>query len=111
MDELVDRLSKGVHPVTVSLRPERTLSAFRECLDRKYVHVRFTDTRGGTELGFALDERLSDFAGADFENGRGTVRIAGDLSLNYVNVRCVADIDLSTLAGTGQLQLPEAVSI
>lgn len=105
MDELVGRLSTGHHPVVVSVRPERTLEGFKECLDRKYVHIKFTETRGGTELGFPLDESLTDLSAADFENSRGSVRVGGNLSLNYVNVRCIADIDLSTLAGNGQLQV------
>lgn len=32
----------------------------------------------------------------------------GDLSLDYTKVRCVADIDLKTLAGQGHLEKAEA---
>jgi hypothetical protein len=107
MDELVARLSKGGHPVIVALRPERSLEAFRECLDRKYVHIRFTGTRGGTELGFTLDPDRCDYSDADFERGCGSVRVAGELTLNYVRVRCTADIALGSLAGEGRLETLE----
>ena len=32
----------------------------------------------------------------------------GNLTLNYVKVRCIADINLDTLTGTGHLQRLEA---
>lgn len=105
---LVDRLSEGDHHVEVGLRPERTVKLFKEAIDRKYVHIKFTQTRGGTELGLRLDQDTSDFMNADFDNGKGTVHVEGSLSLNYVNVRCIADIDLSTLEGRGRLVRVEA---
>jgi hypothetical protein len=40
---------------------------------------------------------------ADFENQTGTVHLEGDLTLDYVKVRCVADIDLQTFNGQGHL--------
>lgn len=104
MSELVAKLSAGTHPVVVSLRPTPSVQAFKECLDRGYVLVKFTETRGGTELGVRLDPAVTDLASADFSAGRGLVRLAGDLTLDYVRVRCSAEIDLATLAGSGRLQ-------
>ncbi len=105
MSSVVEKLTKDRHPVEVSLRPERTLEAFRECIKRGFVHIRFTETRGGTELGFRVDSDESSFAGADMENGKGNVRLSGKLTLDYVPVRCIADVDLATLAGQGHLEL------
>lgn len=107
MDDLVQRLSEGSHPVEASLRPEQTVEEFKAAIDRDYVHILFTETRGGTELGFPLDEEATDLSKADFENGTGTVHVEGELELNFVPVRCVADVDLSTLEGTGHLQVIE----
>jgi hypothetical protein len=107
MNDLVRRLSEGEHPVEASLRPERTSRAFKEAIDRGYVHVRFTSTRGGTELGFYLNKELSDIAGANFEPPRGTVRLCGDLTLDYERVRCIAEIDVASLEGHGRLQILE----
>jgi uncharacterized protein YbdZ (MbtH family) len=105
---LVDRLCEGVHPVEAGLRLEKTTKLFKEAIDRNYVHVKFTNTRGGTELGVRLDRDSCDFSRADFENNAGAVHIEGKLILNYVKVRCVADIDLNTLDGTGHLVKEEA---
>jgi uncharacterized protein YbdZ (MbtH family) len=107
---LVERLCEGDHAVEVGLRPEKTLKWFKEAIDRDYVHIKFTQTKGGTELGFRLDRTASDFSAADFENGVGTVHVEGKLTLDYVKVKCVADIDLSMLAGRGRLVKLESVS-
>lgn len=56
MNDLAKRLSEESHPVEVSLRPERTMKLFREMLDREHVLVKFTQTLGGTELGFPLGQ-------------------------------------------------------
>lgn len=100
---LVDRLCEGEHPVEVGLHPDRTVRLFKKAIDRDYVHVKFTQTKGGTELGVSLDRNGSDFKGADFENGKGTAHIEGNLTLDYVKVKCIADIDLTTLVGKGKL--------
>jgi uncharacterized protein YbdZ (MbtH family) len=100
---LVDRLCEKMQPVEVGLRPERTVKLFKEAIDRSYVHIKFINTRGGTELGVRLDRDACDFGSADFDSGRGKVHVEGGLTLDYVKVRCVADIDLGSLDGEGQL--------
>lgn len=102
-ETLVSRLSRGEHPVEVSLRPEPTGQALQEAVGRGYVYLRFTQTRGGTELGIRLDPGASDFTQADFGTPGGQVRIVGDLTLDFEPVRCVAEIDLATMAGHGRL--------
>ena len=68
-DDLVKFLSEGKHPVEAGLRPEKSVKLLKEAIDRGYVHVKFTDTRGGTELGFRLADDGSDLSQADFEGG------------------------------------------
>jgi hypothetical protein len=92
----------------VGLRPEKTLKLFKEAVDRGFVHIKFTRTQGGTELGIRLDRTASDFSAADFENGKGTAHIEGTLTIDSVRVTCVADINLQTLQGTGHLVKVEA---
>lgn len=105
MDELVQRLSAGEHPVVA--RRADSAQELKQSIDRGYVLITFTDTRGGTELGVRLDEALTDLSNADFEKTTGTVHLAGNLTLNYVKVRCVADIALATLKGKGHLEVLE----
>jgi uncharacterized protein YbdZ (MbtH family) len=105
---LVDKLCEGEHPVEASLRPEKTVKLFKEAIDRSYIHIKFTGTKGGTELGVRLERDTCDFSKADFEHGIGEVHIEGGLILDYVNVKCIADLDLKTLRGKGHLINVEA---
>lgn len=105
MDELVQRLAEGNHPVAT--RRAESVEELKQSIDRGYVLITFTDTRGGTELGVRLDDTLTDLSGADFDQGTGTVHLAGNLTLNYVKVRCVADIDVTTREGKGHLEILE----
>jgi hypothetical protein len=48
---------------------------------------------------------------ADFKNGNGTVHVEESLTLDYVKVICIADVDLSTLEGKGHLVKIEAKEV
>lgn len=104
MTDLPTQLSQGNTKVTFRARRGDARAELREAVDRGYVHVLFTETQGGTEVGFPLDEALSDLAGAGWDRAEGTVRLAGDLNLDGVPVRCVAEIDLASLQGVGRLE-------
>ena len=102
MDELTQRLSSD-QPVTVG-GPDPSVAELRKRLeDIGTVFVKFTETRGGTDLGIRLDREASDLSKADFDSGHGSVHVEGTLILNDDPVRCIADIDLQTLNGTGRL--------
>lgn len=109
-ESLVDRLCAGDHPITVALRPEPSVKAFKEAVDGGYLRVKFTNTTGGTELGFKVDKDASDLSEANFNEGIGQARVVGGLSLDYTKVRCVANIDLQTLAGLGHLEKVDAAA-
>jgi hypothetical protein len=49
-----------------------------------------------------LDRQRSDLNSADFEAKIGRLTLVGDLTLDFVNVRCIAEIDLSSLSGQGR---------
>ena len=109
MNELVQRLSDGEHPVTVG-GPQPTLEELSKRITvMRYVFIKFTGTRGGTDLGVRVDPEETDLSQANFEQGTGSVHVEGTLTLNYVKVRCIADIDLATLNGTGNLVVLEEV--
>ena len=103
MNELVQRLTEGEHPVTIG-GPQPSLAEFRRRVEEiGYVFILFTGTRGGTNLGVRIDKKATDLSRANFEQQTGIAHIEGTLTLNYVPIRCVADIELSTLQGSGHL--------
>jgi uncharacterized protein YbdZ (MbtH family) len=106
-EPLVERLSRGRHPIEVSLRPTVTVEALREALDRGYVFLTFTGTRGDTELGVTLDRDASDTRATESEPADGTLHLEGELTLDFVPVRCVADVRLPSLKGEGHLEIRE----
>jgi hypothetical protein len=105
MDELVQRLSEGEHPIVI--QRYKSAGELKQAIDRGYVLVKFTDTRGGTEVGARLDDALTDLSGADFGQSVGTAHLVGNLTLNYVKVRCVAEVDIATMEGRGHLEILE----
>src|SRR2546421_9242475 len=109
MDDLVQRLSEGDHPVAVG-GPKPSLEEFRKRVeDMGYVFIKFTGTQGGTDLGVRVDKSATDLSQAYFEQRTGLAHVEGTLTLNYVKVRCIADIDLDTLNGVGRLIALEEV--
>lgn len=109
MDDLVQRLSTGAQPVTVG-GPNPSSDEFKKRVeDIGYVFIKFTNTRGGTDLGVRVDKNATDLSQADFTGQTGIAHVEGTLTLNYTRVRCIADIDLATLNGTSQLVALEEV--
>jgi hypothetical protein len=106
MDRLVERLAVAGQDIVVGGPSPTVEELHRRLTELKYVFLKFPGTRGGTDLGVRVTED-TDLGAADFGNATGTVHIEGTLTLNFVPVRCVADIDLATLTGTGQL-LPQS---
>lgn len=103
MDDLVQRLSEGEHPVIASRC--KSLLELKESIRRGHVLVKFTDTQGGTELGIKLDHAAMNVANLD--RAEGTVHLVGNLTLNYVPVRCIADLILPAMEGSGHLEALE----
>lgn len=106
MNELTQRLTSD-QPIVVG-GPQPSLDELRRRLEEiGVVFIKFTETRGGTDLGVRLDRDASDLSAADFDQGSGTVHVEGTLILNDDPVRCIADVDLATLKGTGHLVVVE----
>jgi uncharacterized protein YbdZ (MbtH family) len=107
-ESLPVRLSGDQHPVELNLGTTRTIETLLRQVDTGYVHVHFTATRGGTTLAVPLESGVAERIKAATTQGADTVQVSGALTLDYVPVRCVADIDLATLAGTGRLEISES---
>jgi hypothetical protein len=105
LDNLVQCLSKGCHPVAVG-GPKPSLTTFRNSIeDMGYVLIKFTGTHGGTDLGMWIDINSTDLKHAHFDRHTGIAHVEGTLILNNINLRCIADIELATLQGTGRLEV------
>ncbi|MFJ6569597.1 hypothetical protein ACIQNU_19450 [Streptomyces sp. NPDC091292] len=107
MDELVARLSAEGQTVVVGGPSPSVEELQRRISEMGYVFIKFPTSRGGTDLGVRVDEAATDLGRADFANGTGRAHIEGTLTLNSVRVRCVADIELPSLTGTGHLVVLE----
>ncbi|HSE16151.1 MAG TPA: MbtH family protein [Pyrinomonadaceae bacterium] len=103
-ESLVERLCKGEHRVEISLRPNLSAKAFKEAIDTGYVRVKFTQTKGGTELGIRVNNDACNFQDANFEQATGRAKVVGDLTLDQTKVRCIAEIDLQSLTGQSHLE-------
>jgi uncharacterized protein YbdZ (MbtH family) len=98
---LLERLCEGRHPLRVA-RADNA-EDLQAQLRREHVHLLFTATDGQTELGFRPDPAATDTSEACFDEARGLIRLAGTLQVDFEPVQIVAELDLSTLHGTGGL--------
>ena len=110
INELVQRLSEGKHEVVIGHRDE-SYEEIKQRIEDGYIHIKFTQTRGGTELGINVDLNNTNLKELDFNKGEGLLHIEGTTNLNYNAVRCIADIDLATRKGEGCLQVIEDESV
>ncbi len=109
MNELVQHLAQGEHPITVG-GPKPSREDFHKRIeDIGYIFIKFTATQGGTDLGVQVEKTATDLTRANFADGIGIAHVEGTLTLNYVKVRCIAEVELSTLNGTGHLVILEEV--
>ena len=104
INELVQRLSEGNHEVVIGHRDE-PYEEIKERIEDGYIHIKFTKTRGGTELGINVDLSSTNVKDLDFTKGEGLLHIEGTTNLNYNAVRLIADIDLASRKGEGCLEV------
>jgi len=104
INELVKRLSEGKHEVAIGHRDE-PYKEIKGRIEDGYVHIKFTQTRGGTELGINVDLKSTNVKDLDFNKGEGLLHIEGTTNLNYNVVRLIADIDLVSRKGEGYLEV------
>ncbi len=111
MNDLVERLSKGDHPVKLILEELDPIKDLMACLERNYINLLFTETKGGTELGFDLDKERSNWKDCNFIKNKGIIHLEGEIILNYNKVRIIADINIESLSGIGHLLFINEVNI
>lgn len=74
------------------------------------VHVEFTGTRGGTNLGCEIDPELSDLGGMD-TGEQPVVMVSNIKGLNGHPIRLHANIDIKTLIGVGHIEVLPGVYV
>jgi len=104
INELVKRLSEGKHEVVIGHR-DKPYEEIKQRIEDGYIHIKFTQTKGGTELGINVDLNNTNVRDLDFTKGEGLLHIEGTTNLNYDAVRLIADIDLASKKGEGYLQV------
>ena len=104
INELVERLSEGKHEVVIGHRDE-PYEEIKERIEDGYIHIKFTQTKGGTELGINVDLNSTNMQDLDFTQGEGLLHIEGTTNLNYNAVKLIANIDLASRKGEGYLQI------
>lgn len=103
MENLVERLSGGPHPIIMGGPCQSAQELNNRLTDVGYVFIKFTETKGGTDLGVRVDHTATYLDEADFLAGNGKVHIEGTLTLNFTPVRCIANLDVASLSGQGYL--------
>jgi hypothetical protein len=102
IDELVESLSSAKHKVIIGERNE-SYEEMKERINDGFFHIKFTETRGGTELGISIDKSKTNINEIDLETG--LLHIEGTTNLNYNDVRLIADINMKSKSGEGYLQI------
>ena len=106
MNELVEKLSSKDYQI-IANNPEKSAAALKERIELNYVHILFEET--GTELGMKLDHKNCQYSDEMLHSGEGTIHLEGVLMLNFDKIRCIADIDLKDMRGSGKIaQISEA---
>lgn len=95
---IVAKLSQGKHPITMTRYGG--IDDLKQAIARGTVLVNFTETRGGTEIGIALDEKSKVI-----DLSASKIDLCGALTLDYHPVECIVSIDVETRAGIGYLKL------
>lgn len=106
INELVKKLSENKQEVIIGYRNE-SYEEIKQRIEDGFIHIKFTQTKGGTELGINVDLNNTNVNEIDFMQQKGILHIEGVTNLNYNKVRCIADIDLAIKKGTGYLQIIE----
>lgn len=104
LKSLIEKLINTHHSVVIGYRNEST-EMLAENLKDHYIHIKFPDTQGETELGLSIDQELSNISEFLNDPDQGTLHIAGRTTLDYKPILCLAEIDKKTRKGKAYVQL------
>jgi hypothetical protein len=108
INETVHPFTQEPHPVAIDWSPEATVADIKDGIERGFIPVAFVEAPDLPGVGITLDPEATDLSGADWDGDRGSIRLEGQGTIYAVGkVRVVADIDLATKAGRGQISILE----
>lgn len=99
----VSFLTQGWHPISCK-SIYNSCQDVREAIAKHHFHLTFLDTEGQTCLSMTLNPQKTLLEEADFETGTGMIQLEGNLTLDFVKVKCLARITLPSLEGEGTLE-------
>jgi uncharacterized protein YbdZ (MbtH family) len=108
-ENLVERLCRGEQSVKVGLRSTPDPRGVEAAVQRGHLHLEFTGTQGGTNVGIQIDPTQTTLDAA-FLAGSGRARIVGSFVLDFVPLTCVAEIDGRTLSGVARVRRRDLVA-
>lgn len=103
-ETLVEKLINTKHSVVIGYRNESDVE-LAESLKDHYIHIKFSNTQGETELGISIDPNLSNIDEFLDHPNQGIFHIAGRTILDSEPILCTAQIDKKTRKGTADVQL------
>ncbi len=108
INETVYPFTQEPHPVEIGWRPEATAADIKEGIERGFIPIAFIEAPNLPGVGITLNRDATNLSDANWAGGRGTIRLEGQGNIYGVGkVRVVADIELSTKSGRGQISILE----
>jgi hypothetical protein len=101
---LVEKLISTKHSVVIGYRNESD-EELAESLKDRYIHIKFPNTQGETELGISIDPNLSNIDEFLDHPDQGTLHIAGRTVLDSQPILCSVQINKKTREGIADVQL------
>jgi hypothetical protein len=107
-NDLVQRLQKEQEVIIIRYcdNDKPNVQKLQRAVQNGYVLVKFTSTKGGTELGCNVKNEDPKCT-VQFDHANKRVTIRGRLKLDYTPVRLNATVNLDTFKGTGYLEVIE----
>jgi uncharacterized protein YbdZ (MbtH family) len=108
INETVYPFTQEPHPVTIDWSPEATVADIKDGIEHGFIPIAFVEAPDLPGVGIMIDHEATDLSGANWATAQGSIRLEGQGTIYAVGkVRVVADINLSTRTGRGQISILE----
>ena len=107
---LVDVLTDVRHPITGTVPPTFTTERLRMALGTGFLHLCLRGSHGSTTVALKLDRSACDFDASVGERGERVHRLQGTCELDGALLRCVVEIDATTMSGVARVHQADRFS-